>query len=375
MSVYYFILIWVVCCGIISNITSKNIQLENGLYEKRSNLWTAIVLFLPIIILVGLRSSVADTSVYISFFNDYPSNLSDARELILDEGTRDPGFIFLSVLLKQYVSQDYHIWLLFIATISGICVMYPIYKYSSNYGTSMFLFIVSCQFTWLLNGMRQFLVASVMFACTDLILKKKPIVYMIIVIIMSTIHQSALIFIPVYFIVQGDPWDKRTMTFIAIVVLALIFTEKFTGILDSFVENSDYASSMEEFKNTDDGTSVIRIAVESVPVIMAFMYRNKIKDKLTPIIRLSINMSLVASGLYIISKITRSGIMLGRLPIYFSMYNLILLPWLIQNIFEKNERRIVNYSMIICYLLFFYYQMVVTWNGLGYTSDILRLCY
>lgn len=375
MSVYYFILIWVVCCGIISNITSKNIQLENGLYEKRSNLWTAIVLFLPVIILVGLRSSVADTSVYISFFNEYPSNLSDARELILDEGTRDPGFIFLSVLLKQYISQDYHVWLFLIATISGIGVIYPIYKHSSNYGISMFLFIASCQFTWLLNGMRQFLVASLMFACTDLILKKKPIVYMIIVIIMSTIHQSVLIFIPVYFIVQGEPWDKKTMIFIVIVVLALIFTDKFTGILDSFVENSNYASSMEEFKNTDDGTSMIRIVVESVPVIMAFIYRNKIKEKLTPIIKLSINMSLVASGLYIISKIARSGIMLGRLPIYFSMYNLILLPWLIQNIFEKNERRAVNYLMIICYLIFFYYQMVVTWNGLGYASDILNLYY
>ena len=40
---------------------------------------------------------------------------------------------------------------------------------------SVFLFMTSCQFSWMFNGMRQFLVAAIMFACTDLILKKKPI--------------------------------------------------------------------------------------------------------------------------------------------------------------------------------------------------------
>lgn len=375
MSVYYFILIWVIFWAVISNITSRKIQFENGLYEERSNLLSAVILFLPIIIFAGLRSSVADTSAYISSFNDYPSNLASAMDLIMEDGNRAPGFMFLSILLKQYISQDYHVWLFIIAAISGICVMYSIYKYSCNYGISMFLFIASCQYTWLFNGIRQFLVASIMFACTGLLLRKKIIPYMIIVLIMSTIHQSALIFIPIYFIVNGEPWNKRTMMFIGIIILAIIFADKFTGMLDTAVEHSDYANSMEEFKNTDDGTNPIRILIESIPIILAFIYRNKIKDKLTPIIKLSINMSLVSSGLYIISKVARSGIMLGRLPIYFSMYNLILLPWLINNIFEKEEKRLMRYSMIICYLAFFYYQMVVSWNGFGYGSNILKLYY
>lgn len=375
MSVYYFILIWVIFWAVISNITSRKIQFENGLYEERSNLLSAVILFLPIIIFAGLRSSVADTSVYISSFNDYPNNLASAMDLIMEDGNRAPGFMFLSILLKQYISQDYHVWLFIIAAISGICVMYSIYKYSCNYGISMFLFIASCQYTWLFNGIRQFLVASIMFACTGLLLRKKIIPYMIIVLIMSTIHQSALIFIPIYFIVNGEPWNKRTMMFIGIIILAIIFADKFTGMLDTAVEHSDYANSMEEFKNTDDGTNPIRILIESIPIILAFIYRNKIKDKLTPIIKLSINMSLVSSGLYIISKVARSGIMLGRLPIYFSMYNLILLPWLINNIFEKEEKRLMRYSMIICYLAFFYYQMVVSWNGFGYGSNILKLYY
>ena len=86
-------------------------------------------------------------------------------------------------------------------------------------------------------------------------------------------------------------------------------------------------------------------------------------------------MSLIASGLYVISKIARSGILLGRLPIYFSMYNLILLPWLLQNIFEKREKDLIYYTMIVCYFGFFYYQMCVAWGGMEYNSTMLNIGY
>ena len=86
-------------------------------------------------------------------------------------------------------------------------------------------------------------------------------------------------------------------------------------------------------------------------------------------------MSLIASGLYIISNIARSGVLLGRLPIYFSMYNLILLPWLLKNIFEDREKDLIYYIMILCYFGFFYYQMVITWGGMPYYSEVLKLRY
>ena len=376
MTVYWFILVWTVIMAIVSKITSKSVLVGENLYEERSNYLVAILTFAVIIVFVGLRSGVLDTSVYISSFENYPDDFSnDVYDLVFRDGERAPGFVLFTLIMKCFISTDYHVWLFTIAFISSICVMYTIKKYSCNFGISAYLFIASCQFTWLLNGIRQFLVAAILFACTFFILKKRPIPYIIIVLILSSFHTSALIMIPAYFIVESEPWSKKTMLFIGIIVLAMLFTSQFTSILDTVVENSDYASSMHEFKDTDDGTSVIRILVESIPIILAFIYRKKIKDKLTPIIKISINMSLISSGLYIISKVAKSGIMLGRLPIYFSLYNLILLPWLLNNIFEKKEKRLVYYTMIICYLGFFYFQMCVAWGGLEYVSDVLNLRY
>ena len=378
MQVYWFMLGWVIMFGTLSQVTAKRVcvgqNLDGDMYESRANLFMAFITFAVIIFFAGARSYVADTSAYIKMFNDYPL-LQNAQDVIFASNAREPGFRLFSILIKTFISDNYTVWLSIIAVISGICVMIPLYKYSCNFGISVFLFMISCQFSWMFNGMRQFMVAAIMFACTGLILKNKTLPYIIIVCVLSTVHQSALLLIPMYFIAQGEPWNKRTLLFIGCIVLAMLFTSKFTNLLTDVVEQTDYATSVNEFKATDDGTNPIRILVESIPIILAFIYRNKIKDKLTPIIKLSINMSLIASGLYIISKVASSGVLLGRLPIYCSLYNLILLPWLLRNIFEKREKDLVYYIMIICYFAFFYYQMVIAWNGMGYASQILNLKY
>lgn len=85
MPVYYFSLVWVSVCGIISNITSKQVKISDEIYENRSRLLIAIIAILPIIIFAGCRSSVADTSVYIASFKDYPNNLSSAYNMILTQ--------------------------------------------------------------------------------------------------------------------------------------------------------------------------------------------------------------------------------------------------------------------------------------------------
>ena len=52
----------------------------------------AIIAILPIIILAGCRTSVADTSAYISSFEEYPNNLSSGYSMLFDGTERYPGF-------------------------------------------------------------------------------------------------------------------------------------------------------------------------------------------------------------------------------------------------------------------------------------------
>lgn len=374
MGVYWFMFAWVMIFGIVAQISAKKVCIGEDRYEYRANLFMALVTFSVIIFFAGMRTTVADTGAYVKIFEEYPL-FTNIQSIILDENVREPGFKLFSILIKTFIANNYNVWFFIIATISGICVMIPLYKYSCNFVISVFIFMASCQFIWMFNGIRQFLVASIMFACSGLILKHRSILYIIIVCILSTFHISAFVLIPVYFIVEDEPWSRKNMLFIIGIVIIILFAGKFTNLLMDVVENTDYAVSINEVKDLDDGTNIIRVLIECVPTIMAFIYRKKIKDQLTPIIKISINMSVIASGLYIVSFFIKSGILLGRFPIYFSMYNLILLPWLIKNIFEKKERDLITYLMIVLYFVFFYYQMCVAWGGLGYGSEMLNIKY
>lgn len=146
MTIYVFMLIWVIIFGILANATSKTVCVdsENMVYEQRVNLFFALMTFSVIIFFASLRSSVADTGAYISMFKSYPSDLSQIDGLLNGVAKRYPGFLVLTVILKKFTS-DYTVWFTIIAVISGICVMIPLYKYSSNFGVSAFLFMASCQ--------------------------------------------------------------------------------------------------------------------------------------------------------------------------------------------------------------------------------------
>ena len=58
----------------------------------------------------------------------------------------------------------------------------------------------------------------------------------------------------------------------------------------------------------------------------------------------------------------RTTIYVGRLPIYTTFHGYILLPWLIDSIFEKGSAELVKTVMVGCFLFFFYYQCHFTWS-------------
>ena len=79
-----------------------------------------------------------------------------------------------------------------------------------------------------------------------------------------------------------------------------------------------------------------------------------------PVINFCTNMSIISTGIYIISMFT-SGIFIGRLPIYASLYNYILLPWEIDHMFTKESKRLIMIVMVAAYLVFYWYQIEVVW--------------
>lgn len=358
---WYFFLLIIVSSWLAKYGGMTERVLVNGRSEMRYTWGPVLLVIIPMIVTAALRKdTIGDTYAYMVGFRDTVPSLSTIPEAISGDN-KDKGFIVFRIILKKLIGNNYYIYFGVIAAICLLCVAVVYRKYSCNFAMSMFLFLASSDYLqWTHNGMRQFIAVCIIFAATDLLLKKKYIPYMLIVLIASTIHATALLMIPICFIVQGKAWNLRSVLYTAAVLIAINFAGALSDFIVDFMTDTQYSSEVNQFLTTD-GTNILRVIVFAVPPALALIFKRYIYAGSSPIIDLSVNMAVISMGAYIISAVT-SGMFIGRIPIYFSLYNYILLPWIVENVFEKRSQKIVYAVIIACYMYFYYYQVTVTWK-------------
>lgn len=362
---YWMLLIWPLTVGLFLNVVvPKTLVTVEGKSEYRWGKLSAFLLVLPYIIWAGYRSYVGDTEVYRYSFNNAVSSLTQLPSYVVSQ-SKDTGFYVLNALFKIFISNSSVIFLLAIATFQIFCIVKTYRKYSSDFWMSIFLFIISGDYmSYMFNGMRQFIAVCGIFACFGLILKKEYLKTIIVILLLSTIHQTCLIMIPIIFIVQGKAFNKQTMFLILLTMIIFVGVNQFTSFLEDALKETQYSDIMtNEVMKNSSGTNMIRVLVYSIPMLMSLVGKKYIDKANNPIINICVNCSVITFALYLISAVT-SGIYFGRLPIYTSLTGYILIPWLIENMFERKSAILIRVLMISCYFIFFYYQMHIAWSFL-----------
>lgn len=363
MSRYIFILIWILIMYFLKEIINREYRVETvyGKKEYRVSWGFAAFVFFPIIIMAAFRGDMGDSYAYRMMFNDLPNTISGLISYI-PAVTKDKGFSALSGVIKYIFGSNNVHYFFILALIQGAILISIYRRYSTNYVISIFLFIASTDYlSWMFNGVRQFTAVTLIFSATKFMIEKKWVRTILIILLASTMHQSAILMIPIVLIVQGKAWNKRTVSFLLAALIAVIFVNQFTDILDNMMQETQYANMVSDWTGWgDDGTSGFRVLVYAVPTILSFIGLKYIRYENDPIINFCTNMSIVSTGLYIISMFT-SGIFIGRLPIYASLYNYILLPWEIKHMFMKKSAQIMTMFMIVAYLVFYWYQVMIIW--------------
>lgn len=338
----------------------KRQEIVLGNREERWSVPAALILVIPYIAAAALRTDamVGDTASYRSWFLSMPTMISEWSG-VLSEVTKDKGFSVLLLLLRMIFGNADVLFFLTIALFQILVVAMVCRKYSCNYWMSIFMFIATTDYiSWVNNGLRQFIAVTIIFAATGLMLKKKYVPTIILILLAATIHGSALLMLPIVFIIQGKPWNRKTVLLVFASIIALYFADQFTNVLDNLLADTAYTNMVSDWQEwNDDGTNPIRVLVYSIPTILSLIGLKYIKAADDSIINLATNASLVSTALYIVSMGT-SGIFIGRLPIYVSMYAMyILLPWEIENMFTKESSRLIKICTVVLFSVFFWYQM------------------
>lgn len=323
----------------------------------------AFIIFAYIIFWVGIRDAFVDTAAYIARYE--ATSIETLRSLNFTIGS-GWGFTIIEALFKGFISQNYHVWLMFIAIVCGACVGITFWRYSDNFFYTVFLFLATTTFTWMMNGIRQYLAVCILFACTPLIEHKKFVRYMIAVLLCSTIHVTALIMLPTYFLVQGKPWNKKTNLVLIFSILVTVFTSRFVNALDTMLENTTYASAVDQFA-LDDGVNPLRVLVFSIPAIYAWVKKNEINRENDLKVNICINYSVYTMSIYLVAMVT-SGILIGRLPIYTLMYEFILIP----SLYERSSDKSGLYAITTIMFLIYFFIMS---RGMYYSNSFIGRIY
>lgn len=355
------ILIWIAIVTVMALLTdSRQLIVQFGKQEYRYPKAAAWAIAIPIIIWAGTRGNISDTTAYRIGFREAADSIA-AIPAYLASQPQDPGYGVFQIIVKSIIGNHDVVYFIIIAAICTLCIILTYQKYSCSLALSVFLFVASSDcYQWLFNGMRQFIPVSLLFAAMGLLLRKRYVAFIVLTLLGATFHLSALLLVPAAFLVQGKAWNKKTLLFFAAIAAAILFLGQFTNFLETALSNTQYDDVVSQFAE-DDGTNILRVLVYAVPVILSLIGKKHIDCYDSPIINLSVNMSILSLGIYILSMFT-SGIYIGRIPIFFSLYNYILLPWEIEAIFERRSATLVRVLMVCFYMAFCYYQMTISWG-------------
>lgn len=213
---YWWLLIWLFTGGLaLAAYFPKHREMVCGKIETRWGVVPAVLMAVPYIVWAGYRSDAfGDTAAYRGAFKDAPSSFSE-MSAYLDTIMKDKGFYGLVAALKSLFHVSDIGCFMLLAGFQLLVIVWLYRKYSSFYWFSFFLFIASTDYmSWAQNGVRQFLAVTIALLATPFMLKKKYIPAILLIILASTMHQSALLMIPLMFIAQGKPWNRRTILFL-----------------------------------------------------------------------------------------------------------------------------------------------------------------
>ena len=228
-------LIWFAIMSIISTretVIRKELVIEKE--ETRFVPWFAVLVIAPVIIWAGFRSGAGyvDTNAYIYTYSKIPTGFGDLYHYITVVQTKDPGFSIYMAIIKMVFGASYTPFLIITALIQGLSVTFFFRKYSPQFMISMFILIASTEYLWMFNGIRQFLAVAIALIAFRFLFEKKYIPYVLLILLASTIHLTAIILLPVAFIVNSRPWSIRVFIVISLLIfLILHFKTRSTAIV------------------------------------------------------------------------------------------------------------------------------------------------
>lgn len=318
----------------------------------------AFIFAFILIFVSGFREKFWDTTnyrlIYLEIGNDINNVFNDTVPKI------EKGYLLFNYLLNL-ISSDGQFLLIVSSLITNGLIIKTIFSETEDAPFSLFLYLAS-GFLGTMNGLRQMLVAAVVFSYGVKWVKKEKkfindIGMLLCILLMSTFHKSVLICIPIYFAARGKPFNgyvKIGMLFSAILFLIPSLSAWFIQISGG----DDYGS----YSQVTATQSVLRFLIESVPFILCILchYNKQLKtEELSKSSQWFINLTAIG---FCFNLLALRMVYYARINMYITLCNTIMLPYFIRTFFKKGNDEVVKAVAIMLYIIYFYFGLIANGN-------------
>ncbi|WP_318617953.1 EpsG family protein [Sporosarcina sp. YIM B06819] len=312
---------------------------------KKWNLWYAGMAAVALSLVMGLRhySVGIDIAGYLNVYNSINPYLS-LNLFNYDEW----GYQIFIVILRNlgFGSQGYIIVTSIIISTSFALLFY---RYSKNIFLSLFLHLSIGLFSMSMSGVRQTLAVCLILLAFHFIIKGNFIRYLITVFLASTLHNSALVFLPIYFLRNLKINKKMGIVLLLVTSSSLLYRKLLIPIIEFFMPIR-YAD-IELISTFTVNPLLIGIALAIPTTCLLFWGSIEGMEKQE---RSLFSIFFVLSCLNaFVTILSLNSVMIGRLAFYFVTFNLVLIPNIIATIKDKKLRTIAIYLCVILPLIQF----------------------
>ena len=363
MIIYISMILWVILMRVLCSGEMKYSTLPSGgrLYKVRPAV--AYITVAYIIFWVGMRTAFADTRGYIDAFQNNSLALTDIPS-IFAANAKGQGWIAMEIIFKNCISSNSQVWLMALAIFMGLSIAYCYQRNSEAFFLCIFIFILNGNFTWMLNGIRQFFCVCALALALPWLIEGKTKRYILLIAALSLVHFTVWLMAPLYFILRLKPWSKPIWLAMFGVVCACYMASSVASFTEEALQSTSYAGST-VFNEGDDGVHPLRVLVAAVPACLAWVIRKRIAAENNTLLNICINASFFSALLYLFGVFT-SGILMGRLPIYCEVFATMTLPAVILR-FKRRTYRSILFSGCLLFYTLYYYAIV---GSIYYASDI-----
>ena len=348
MAVYIILVFWIWMIYLIHGrrLTIRRNYLEDQYIHRRAKRDVFfIALFFAVLIAFRDVSVGIDTRQYEYNFSKVYVGL--ARESAFFS-SREWGYKLIQIFIKK-LGLGFQGVLIFEAFIYVVPVAYVIYKYSKNPYISFFLFLSMGYFLFGMTAIRQSIAMGMLMIAFEMAVRNKKLWFVLITLLASTVHTTALVFLPVI-VLSKIPLRKRY-------VLLAIFAGVLMSIYKQPIQQFMVELAHNPYENMETGGNGMYLFLISV-VILDLISGNKTN-------RYWDNASLITYMMIsavIVYPVLQFNPAVFRLHYYYSIMMVIYIP----NVLKKYRNVWLRWGLTWGYFaIAIYYMFNYSFNIMG----------